>query len=48
VKVPELSQSAFKQTLIDHILDTPTIEQEFSKLHLLIDKLFQNEEDLAS
>ena len=42
-----MSQGEFRQHLIDQMMDVNKIEVEFSKLHCLIDNLFQNEADLA-
>ena len=46
LKLPQFTQQEFKQNLIDQILDTTKVETEFSKLHLLMDRLFQNEDDM--
>lgn len=35
-----------KDHFMDSVLDFSNIEQQFSKIHLLIDNLFQNEDDL--
>ena len=40
------TRADFKDVLVSQILDTGRIEKDFGKIHLLIDKLFQNEDDL--
>ncbi len=43
---PSFTHADFNDVLVMQILDTDSIEKDFGKIHLLIDKLFQNEEDL--
>lgn len=46
-KNPNLTQADFKDSFMTSILDFESIERDFGKVHLLIDKLFQNEDDLV-
>ena len=43
----DTKKGSFKDDFMDQVLNFQMIESEFSKLHLLIDKLYQNEDDLT-
>ena len=42
----ELEEDSLKDHFMDHVLNFHQIEQDFRKIHQLIDKLYQNEDDL--
>ena len=42
-----MSQEQFKDALLTKMLSVEDIEQEFGKMHLLIDRLFENSPNMT-